>query len=345
VPDGACSVVQSRLMLSVVVTAPVGAASIGTAGLMDALRKADESWGLEAGEAATRLFDTRLVGLDEGPVPCRDGVDLNPSAVASDVPTPDLVVVPGLDDDLANSFVQNRGWAPWIARWHKAGARIASSCTGAFLVADAGLLDGRPVTTHWLFADELRRRYPRVVMSIDQMIVDDGDIISSGGATAFLNLVLYLVERFGGPDRANLAGKVLLVDGRDSQLPYVAFSPERSHDDMIVHHIQQHIDMHLHEAMQVRELASRFGLGSRTLSRRFVAATGQSPQAYLQRVRVQQARRLLETTGEAVDEVRARVGYHDATAFRRAFKETTGFTPTDYRNIYGLRGVRRTKVP
>jgi transcriptional regulator GlxA family with amidase domain len=329
-------------MLSVVVTAPVGAASIGTAGLIDALRKADESWGLEAGEAAPRLFDTRLVGLDEGPVPCRDGVELHPKAVAEDVATPDLVIVPGLDDDLAHSFVQNRRWAPWIAQWHEAGARIASSCTGAFLVADAGLLDGRPVTTHWLFADELRRRYPKVVLSMDQMIVDDGDIISSGGATAFLNLVLYLVERFGGPDRASLAGKVLLVDGRDSQLPYVAFSFERSHDDRIVHQVQQHIDMHLNEPMLVGDLASRFGLGSRTLSRRFVTATGQSPQAYLQRVRIQQAKRILETTGEAVDEVRAHVGYHDATAFRRAFKEATSLTPSDYRNIYGLRGIRRT---
>src|SRR5262249_43261990 len=222
------------------------------------------------------------------------------------------------------------------------GAGIASSCTGAFLVADAGLLDGRPVTTHWLFADELRRRYPKVVLSMDQMIVDDGDIISSGGATAFLNLVLYLVERFGGPDRASFAGQGLLRDRRHSQLPYVAFSYERSHDDKIVHQVQQHIDMHLDEPMLVGELASRFGLGSRTLSRRFVTATGQSPQAYLQRVRIQQAKRILETTGEAVDEVRAPVGYHDATAFRRAFKEATGFTPSAYRNIYGLRSTRRT---
>src|SRR5262249_37215374 len=171
-PDQPCSVLQCRLMLSVVVTAPVGAASIGTAGLIDALRKADESWGLQAGEAAPRLFDTRLVGLDEGPVPCRDGVELHPMAVAGDVAMPDLVIVPGLDDDLAHSFIQNQGWAPWIAQWHEAGARIASSCTGAFLVAEAGLLDGRPVTTHWLFADELRRRYPKIVLSMDQMIVD-----------------------------------------------------------------------------------------------------------------------------------------------------------------------------
>jgi transcriptional regulator GlxA family with amidase domain len=326
-------------MLSVAITAPVGAASLGTAGLLDALRKADESWKLRDPDGATRLFDVRLVGLDGGPVPCRDGVQLLPGASAANIPTPDLVIVPGLDDDLADSFVQNRDWVPWIGRWYAAGARIASACTGAFLVADTGLLDGRPVTTHWLYADELLRRYPKIVLSADQMIVDDGDIISSGGATGFLTLVLYLVERFGGHERANLAAKVLLVDGRESQLPYVAFNPERTHDDMIVHQIQQHIDMHLGDPIRVGELASRFGLGSRTLSRRFVTAIGQSPQAYLQRARLQEAKRLLENSGENVDYIRRRVGYHDPSAFRRAFKEATGLTPTEYRNSYGLRST------
>ena len=182
-------------MVSVVIPALSGTASIGTAGLMDALNKADLSAGLQAGPPAPRVFEVRLAGLDTGAVACRDGVTLQPSVAASDVAAPDLVVVPGLDDDLTTSFGANRGWAPWLAKWHAGGARIASSCTGAFLVADAGLLDRRPATTHWLFADELRRRYPAVQVTADQMIVDNGDVITSGGATAFLNLVLYLVER------------------------------------------------------------------------------------------------------------------------------------------------------
>ena len=329
-------------MVSVVITALSGTASIGTAGLLDALNKADLSQALltgQAGDRATRVFDVRLAGLDSGAVSCRDGISLHPSVAAADIAAPDLVVVPGLDDDLAPSFAQNRGWVPWLTKWHAAGARIAGSCTGAFLVADAGLLDGRPATTHWMFADELRRRYPAVNVTADKMIVDNGDVMTSGGATAFLNLVLYLVERFAGHDHANLAAKVLLVDGhRPSQLPYIAFGRERSHDDVIVHQVQQHIDLHLAEPLQITDLASAFGLSERTLSRRFTAATGHGPQAYLRHARIQHAMRLLETSSDPVDQVRRRVGYSDPAAFSRVFRQATGLSPTAYRDAYGLRG-------
>src|SRR5215475_6988702 len=327
-----------RSMVSVVIAALSGTASIGTAGLMDALNKADLLQPLHSGRPAERVFGVRLAGLDGGTVSCRDGVTLHPSMAAADVTAPDLVVVPGLDDDLAASFTENRPWVPWLARWHAAGAKLAGSCTGAFLVADTGLLDGRQATTHWIFADELRRRYPAVNVTADQMIVDNGDVITSGGATAFLNLVLYLVERFAGHDRANLAAKVLLVDGnRASQLPYIAFGRDRSHNDTMVHQVQQHIDLHLDDTLPITELAARFGLSERTLSRRFVAATGHGPQAYLQRARIQHAIRLLETTNDPIDQVRRDAGYNDPAAFRRVFKQATGLAPSSYRDAYGLR--------
>ena len=327
-------------MVSVVIVALSGTSSISPAGLMDALIKADRAPEAMTGRPARPLFDVRLAGLDLGVVACRNGVSLHPSVAAADLAAPDLVVVPGLDDDLGPSFTENRGWVPWLAKWHAAGSRVAGSCTGAFLIADAGLLDGRTATTHWMFAEELHRRYPAVTVTADRMIVDHGDVLTSGGATAFLNLVLYLVERFAGHERANLAAKVLLVDGyRPSQLPYIAFSRERSHDDAIVHQIQEHMDAHVAQPLRVAELAARFGLSERTLSRRFTAATGHGPQAYLQHARIQQAMRLLETASDPVDQVRRRVGYSDPAAFRRAFKLATGLTPTLYRDAYGLRGA------
>jgi len=324
-------------MVSVLITALSGTASIGTAGLMDALNKADLAESLLTGQPAGRVFDVRLAGLGSRSVSCRDGVSLHPAIKAADVAAPDLVVVPGLDDELVRSFDVNRRWVPWLRKWHAAGAKIAGSCTGAFLVADAGLLDGRSATTHWVFADELRRRYPAVRVTADRMIVDTGDVITSGGATGFLNLVLYLVERFAGHDRANLAAKVLLVDGhRPSQRPYIAFGRERSHGDMIVHQVQEHIDLHLDEPLRIGELASRFGLSERTLSRRFTAATGRGPQAYLQHARIQHAMRLLETASDPIDQIRSRVGYNDSAAFRRMFKVATGLSPSGYRDAYGL---------
>ena len=145
-------------MLSVLIVALEGTASIGTAGLMDALKKAELAGALSGDPDFSRLFDVQLVGLRRAPVMCRDGVQLRPTVSAKEVPAPDLVVVPGLDDDLDRSFALNRSWAPWIARWHAAGARIASSCTGAFLLADAGILAGKPATTHWLFAGQFQQR-------------------------------------------------------------------------------------------------------------------------------------------------------------------------------------------
>lgn len=333
-------------MVSVVIPALSGTASIGTAGLLDALNKADLAQRLRAPGPVKRVFDVRLAGLADGPVSCHDGVSLQPSVLAADVGEPDLVLVPGLDDDLAPSFTANRGWVQWIARWHAAGAKVASSCTGAFLVADAGLLDGRPATTHWLFADELRQRYPAIDVTAERMIVDNGDVITSGGATAFLTLVLYLVERFAGHDHANLAAKVMLVDGyRPSQLPYIAFGQERAHDDVLVHQIQQHIDLHLDEPLRMTELASAFGLSERTLSRRFVAATGRGPQAYLQQARLQHAMRLLETASDPIDQVRRSAGYADPAAFRRVFRQATGLSPSGYRDAYGLRNGRAVGNP
>ena len=332
------SAVQSDTVLNVVIPALERTASLGTAGLMDALNKADRAGSLSGDPALSRLFEVRLIGRTRKIVRCRDGVQLVPSATAAGIAIPDLVVVPGLDDDLDSSFELNRPWVPWIARWHAAGARIASSCTGAFLLADAGVLAGKPATTHWMFADELQQHYPSVDVLADRMIIDTGDVITSGGATAFLNLVLYLVERFGGHARANIAAKVLLVDGHQpSQLPYVAASPGRAHDDVVIHEIQQHIDTHLDEPLQTTKLASEFGLSSRSLHRRFTAATGHGPHVYLQRIRVRNAQRLLETTSEPIDQIRRNVGYHDPAAFRRAFKQVTGLSPNGYRNRYGPR--------
>ena len=325
-------------MLNVALTALAGNPSIAACGLMDVLRIADASIALTQAQTQSPLFAVELVGLNRGAVACRDGVYMQPSAVASKLPLPDLVIVPGLDDDLDASIERNRAWVPWISRWHAAGSRIASSCGGAFLLAEAGVLAGKAATTHWKFAPEMQRRYPSVDVRADRMIIDTGDVITSAGATAFMNLVLYLVERFGGHERANMAAKVLLIDGnRHSQLPYVAALPDRSHGDLVVHKVQAHIDAHLDEPLRITKLASRFGLSSRTLARRFTAATGRTPIAYLQHVRVNHAKRLLETTADPIDQIRHAVGYLDPAAFRRAFHQVTAMSPTAYRRAYAPR--------
>jgi transcriptional regulator GlxA family with amidase domain len=328
-------------MLSVAVLALPGGASIGPAGLMDVLAKADRSWRLMVGPAWTPLFDIALVGIDEQPVRCRDGVTLHPSRIARDTPTPDLVMVPALDDeDMPAALDATRHWVPWLKTWRADGALMASSCIGAFLLADAGILDGRPATTHWMFADLLHQLYPNVRVTPDQLIVDAGDVITCGGATSFLALVLHLVERFGGHERAALASKILLIDGgRTSQLPYYANTLQPAHDDDLIGRVQDHLEAHLSTPVDVEALSRTFNVSPRTLTRRFRSATGHSPHAYLQQARINLAKRLLETTNDPIDQIRAAAGYLDPASFRRAFRHAAGTSPSQYRKTYGPRRI------
>jgi transcriptional regulator GlxA family with amidase domain len=326
-------------VLSVAVLALAGGASIGPAGLMDVLTKADRSWQLQAGADWTQLFDITLVGLDTKPVRCRDGILLQPHRRACDLAPPNLVIVPAFDDEnLLGSLADNQDWVPWLKTWHAQGARVASSCVGAFLLAEAALLDGRPATTHWMFAETLRSRYPSVKVTSDRLIVDAGDVITSGGATTFLSLVIYLVERFGGHERAALARKVLLIDGgRTSQLPYLAFTPIRDHDDDLVRRAQDYIDTHLGAPIRSDALARKFGVSPRTLARRFQASTHASMNTYAQQARMLLAKKLLETTDDSIEQIRTSTGYLDPAAFRRAFRQAAGISPRQYRNTYASR--------
>jgi transcriptional regulator GlxA family with amidase domain len=325
-------------MVNVAVVAPVETVSITMSGLFDVIGKADRAFGaLQGRPGRDTVFDISLVSLDGRPVRYRDRVTVTVDLAARSVSDPDLVVVPGLDDELDVSFELNAAWSPWITRWHGAGAVIASSCSGAFLLAQAGILDGRTATTHWMYADELQKRFPHVRVAAERLIIDHGDVITSGGATTFLDLALYLVERFAGRERANAAARVLLIDGaRTSQLPYISHgAPTRDHDDPLVHRVQDLIDGNLAGPLRIAELARQVGLSSRTLARRFQDAVGQTPQVHMQQRRVDTAQRLLETTDTAIDTIRRRAGYSDPSSFRRLFRHYTGLSPSEYRIRYG----------
>ena len=183
--------VQFAVVLTVLLLAFEGTPSLGVAGLLDSLQMADLAGMGQSG--ASRLFDVQLTGLTREPVLLQNGVQLLPAVAANQAPPPDLVVVPGLDEEPGPLplLELNRPWGASIAQWYRAGAQIATSCTGAFLLADAGILDDKPVTTHWRLAAELQQNYPNVDVRADQMIIDTGDIISSGGATAFIAPALH----------------------------------------------------------------------------------------------------------------------------------------------------------
>jgi transcriptional regulator GlxA family with amidase domain len=252
----------------------------------------------------------------------------------------DLIVVPALEPDLDEHLRLNRAVVPWLKRAFAGGAEVASACTGAFVLAEAGLLDGRAATTHWAFQSLLAQRYPRVRLQPQAVLVDQGRVVTAGGATSFIHLALFLVERLLGPEVAWAASRMFLVDPNKSpQGAYAMFSSQKSHGDEPILRAQELIESELARVPPVEALARRVAMSARTFVRRFHGATGNTPREYIQRVRIEAAKRLLEGGARTVAEIGERVGWSDPVAFRKQFVRHTGLTPAEYRARYGPRSA------
>lgn len=226
-------------------------------------------------------------------------------------------------------------YARWLLDRHAQGVVLVSTCGGAFLLAETGLLAGRPATTHWLFADQFRDRFPDVRLDIDKMVIEDGDIITAGGLMAWTDLGMRIVDRLLGPTVMIETGKFLLIDasGRE-QRHYSSFAPRLTHGDEAVLKVQHWLQERAGRAVSVSDMAGKAGLEERTFLRRFKGATGMKPIEYVQNLRVGKARELLEFTKRSIDQIAWAVGYEDATAFRRIFHRIMGLSPGDYRNRF-----------
>lgn len=247
----------------------------------------------------------------------------------------DLVIIPSLNKDHHNSVSRNREIITWIRDQYKNGAEIASICTGAFLLSATGLMDGKTCSTHWIAADAFRKMFPSVKVVTDKIITDEGGIYTNGGAYSFLNLVLYLVEKYYGRATAIFCSKVFQVDlDRYSQSPFTIFSGQKDHNDELVKRAQALIEDHYQERIAFEDLASELTISRRNFDRRFIRATGNTPVEYLQRVKIEAAKRLFESTRKTITEVMFDVGYTDPKAFRSIFRKTTGLSPLVYRLKY-----------
>jgi transcriptional regulator GlxA family with amidase domain len=299
-------------------------------GVVDMLRKA------AALPGARRAIDSVLVAPGNSlTVTCAAGIPVRCAARLSEIGDSDLIVVPAVDPDVVSHLELNREVVPWLRRRYARGADVASVCTGAFLVAEAGLLDDRAATTHWAFQDLFARRYPRVRLLPQAILVDQGRVLTSGGATSFLNLALHLVERAFGADVARAASKMFLVDvNKAPQSAYAMFSSQKTHDDSDILRAQEMIENRPSHTPAVERIARAVAMSPRTFARRFRKATGNSPLEYVQRVKVEAAKRALEA-GQRISGVASSVGYSDAASFRRLFARITGLSPADYRARYG----------
>ena len=223
----------------------------------------------------------------------------------------------------------------WIQQQHRDGAIICSVCAGAFVLAETGLLDGRTVTSHWQLADELAKRYPAVNVDSNRILINDGDIITSGGLMSWIDLGLELVAQFTNTQLMRQLGRYLLVDtGSREQRYYQSFSARLDHGDDAIVRVQHRLQRDFSQPLMVRELAGTVNLTERTFLRRFVNATGFKPTQYIQRLRIQKACELIESSVMPFERVALEVGYEDTSAFRKTFAKITGQTPREFRNRF-----------
>jgi len=281
------------------------------------------------------MFDVNLVGLVKA-TPLAGGLfTANTDLTINDVQKTDLIIIPALDGDLQEALENNKDFIPWIVQQYNNGAEVASLCLGAFLLAATGLLKGRKCATHWMAENAFRQMFPDVNLVTEKIITDEQGIYSSGGAFSYLNLILYLIEKYAGREMSVLAAKVFAIEiERDNQLSFAIFQGQKWHEDDSVKKAQEFIEKNFQDKITVDQLASMLALGRRSLERRFRKATDNTVNEYIQRVKIEAAKMSLESSRENVNEVMYKVGYSDTKAFRVTFKRITGLSPMEYRNKY-----------
>jgi len=281
------------------------------------------------------FFKIHLVGLSNE-TSLYDGLfTIRPDVLLKDASKTDLIIIPALQGDMPTSLKLNQAYIPWITDQYKQGAEVASLCTGAFLLASTGLLKGKKCATHWVAADAFRRAFPDVKLQPEKIITDEMGFYSSGGAYSFLNLMIYLVEKFCGREMAVYCSKLMEIEiERKSQSPFAIFIGQKVHDDEPIKNAQLFMENNISNKLSVDQLSEMFAISRRNFERRFKKATSNTPVEYLQRVKIEAAKKSLESSRENVNEVMYSVGYSDSKAFRTMFKKITGLSPVNYRNKY-----------
>ena len=281
------------------------------------------------------LFKVQLVGLTPETPVSGGAYTIHSHALLDDVKKTDLVIIPAVDGDIEVAIENNKDFIPWLTKQHRQGAEIASLCMGAFILASTGLLNGKKCATHWMAANQFRKMFPDVNLVAEKIITDEHGLYSSGGAFSYLNLILYLIEKYAGRDMTLLSAKVFAIDiERENQSSFIIFQGQKEHDDDAVRKAQDYIERNFQERITVDELASMVAVGRRNLERRFKKATSNTVVEYIQRVKIEAAKQNLESTRDNINDVMFKVGYSDTKAFRTTFKRITGLSPVQYRNKF-----------
>lgn len=292
------------------------------------------------GAGKNALFQVQLVGLNSDEQVYDRLFKVSPDITINQLKKTDLIIIPAVNGDMNKVIEVNYKFIPWINKQHEQGAEVASLCVGAFILAATGLLEGKKCSTHWSMAGAFKQLFPEVELVSDKIITDEKGIYSSGGANSFWNLLLYILEKYTSREMAILFSKYYEIEiDRFSQSQFIMFNGQNTHNDEHVKKAQAFIEKNVADKISVEDLAAKFAIGRRNFERRFKKATNNTPIEYIQRVRIEAAKKSLEASRKNVTEVMYDVGYSDTKAFRSVFKKITGLSPIDYRNKYSRSAI------
>lgn len=323
-------------MKQVTIVVPKGKANLSCiTGSLEILSRANAYWQQQGNKSGIQIcvagFMTELK-LDSG------FFTIHPVNI-EEIKKTDLLIIPAVSYN-GRLIEENAALITWIREQYKNGAEIATMCSGAFLLGATGLLEGKSCSTHWNLAADFRRLFPNINLLVDKLITAEKGIYTNGGAYSFLNMVLFLVEKYFDRQTAIYCSKIFQIDmDRTSQSPFFIFQSQKNHGDDLIYQAQTYIEENLNKKISFESLAVKLATSRRNFDRRFIKATGNTPVEYLQRVKVEVAKSMLEKGRKSIFEVMDEVGYSDDKAFREVFKKITGLSPLDYKARYNKEAV------
>ncbi len=321
-------------MKKVTILALRNAIATSVTGPFDVFSQTGVMWNFVNEIPTRKCFEVEVVTIDGRPVRCLSNILIQPRRSIMEVRNPDLILIASIAN-IDQVITKNPETVDWLMYHHRRGAHVAGVCTGAFLLAETGLLDGKTATTHWGFARDFQRRYPKINLKADRLITDEGDLFCSGGPSSGADLAFYLVNKYMGREVSLQCSKAMAHDFvRRVQAPYSVFQLQKNHGDDTILGVQKYLERNFHKPVSNPSMAAKFGMSLRAFERRFKKATGDTPLVYLRRVRIDAAKRLLETSSLGFTEITFRVGYEDVSSFRRVFIKNVGLRPKEYQQKF-----------
>ncbi|MFN8343530.1 MAG: helix-turn-helix domain-containing protein [Spirosomataceae bacterium] len=303
------------------------------AGAYEIFTEANSFWSAKSKRVK---FKIELVSATENSNPSNNLFALKSHKSINQIEKTDLIIVPAsLVRSYDTASQNNKLFIKWIEEQYKKGAEIASMCTGVFMLASTGLLEQKTCSTHWSVSEQFKVQFPTIDLQTDKLITDESGIYTNGGAYSFLHLIIYLVEKYFDRETAVYCAKIFQIDlDRNLQAEFLIFNGHKKHNDEVVLQSQNYFETNYSNKISIEVLSEKYNVGRRNFDRRFVKATGLSPLDYLQRVRIEVAKKLFENSRKTVNEVMYDVGYNDTKAFREVFSRVCGLSPIEYKSKY-----------